>query len=105
MRAREYARLQPDADFADFAARVARLEASQPDWSDADLARIDGAKVTVAGADHDEAVNLDVQPHLHQVIAGSRLVILSGVSHFAAIQDPDQFARAVEDFLAGSSSR
>lgn len=99
--ATEYAQLQPQANFTDFATKVGTLEATLPTWSDATLARIDGSKVTIAGADHDEAVNLAVQPHLNSVIKGSKLKILTNVSHFAPVQDAAQFARAVVEFVKG----
>ncbi|CZR56212.1 related to alpha/beta fold family hydrolase [Phialocephala subalpina] len=97
--ATEYATLQPSANFTDFATKVATLEGTLPDWSDAELAKIDGSKVMIAGADHDEAVNLAVPAHLNSVITGSQLVMLSDVSHFAPVQDPVGFAAAVEAFL------
>ncbi|QDS77134.1 hypothetical protein FKW77_001168 [Venturia effusa] len=92
---KEYATLQPKANFTDFATKVATLEATLPTWSDADLAKIQGTKVTIAGADHDEAVNLAVPAHLHSVIKGSKLTMLRDVSHFAPVQDPAGFASAV----------
>lgn len=91
----EYATLQPSASFSDFATKVGTLEATLPNWSDAQLATIQGAKVTIAGADHDEAVNLAVPAHLNSVIKGSKLKMLTGVSHFAPVQDPSGFASAV----------
>lgn len=96
----EYAELQPSASFADFGGKVQTLEETLPDWSDADLAAIDGSKVTIAGAEFDEAVNLDVAPHLNSVISGSELVILKNVSHFAPVQDAVGFAAAVETFVS-----
>ncbi|KAL0578481.1 hypothetical protein V5O48_003530 [Marasmius crinis-equi] len=98
--ATEYTQLQPKANFTDFATKVATLEATLPTWSDADLAKIDGSKVTIAGADHDEAVNLAVPAHLHSVIKGSKLVMMTGVSHFAPVQDPSQFSKRIEGFIA-----
>ncbi|TVY73232.1 AB hydrolase superfamily protein [Lachnellula suecica] len=97
--ATEYATLQPSANFTDFGTKVGTLEATLPDWSDADLAKIDGSKVTIAGADHDEAVNLAVPAHLSSVITGSSLVMLKDVSHFAPVQDATAFAAAVEAIL------
>jgi pimeloyl-ACP methyl ester carboxylesterase len=91
----EYATLQPSASFSDFAGKVGTLEATLPTWSDSQLAAIDGSKVTIAGADHDEAVNLAVPAHLNSVIKGSKLKMLTGVSHFAPVQDPSGFAQAV----------
>ncbi|KAL1652026.1 hypothetical protein SLS58_000149 [Diplodia intermedia] len=96
----EYAALQPKANFKDFATKVGTLEATLPTWTDADLAKIDGRKVTISGADHDEAVNLAVPKHLNSVIAGSKLVMMTGVSHFAPVQDPAQFAQKIEAFIA-----
>lgn len=91
----EYATLQPRANFTDFATKVGTLEGTLPKWSDADLGRIQGSKVTIAGADHDEAVNLAVPAHLNSVIKGSKLKMLTGVSHFAPVQDPTGFTNAV----------
>ncbi|KAE9966944.1 hypothetical protein BLS_006663 [Venturia inaequalis] len=93
--ASEYATLQPKANFKDFATKVGTLEATLPTWSDADLAKIQGSKVTIAGADHDEAVNLAVPAHLNSVIKGSKLKMLTGVSHFAPVQYPTGFVNAV----------
>jgi pimeloyl-ACP methyl ester carboxylesterase len=33
------------------------------------------------------------------LIPGSTLKILEGVSHFAPLQDPEQFARAIVEFV------
>lgn len=96
----EYSELQPGANFTAFARKVGTMEATLPHFSNEDLGRIDGAKVTVVGAEHEEAVNLDVAAKLNAAIKGSKLVTLTGVSHFAPLQDPDQFAQAIEDFLA-----
>ncbi|CAK1363604.1 hypothetical protein CB0940_04364 [Cercospora beticola] len=95
----EYAQLQPTANFTDFALKVQTLEGTQPNWSDAKLATIDGKKVTIAEAQYDEAVNSGVPFHQHQVIKGSGYVKFTDVSHFAPLQDPDQFAKAVFDWV------
>jgi pimeloyl-ACP methyl ester carboxylesterase len=97
----EYGQLQPNANFTDFGNKVATMEGTLPTWTDADMARIDGSKVVVVGAERDEAVNLDVAPHLAKVIKGSRLKILTGVSHFAPVQDPTQFRMAIEELVNG----
>ncbi|KAJ8083699.1 hypothetical protein AAF712_000638 [Marasmius tenuissimus] len=98
--AEEYPELQPGANFTDFATKVGTLENTQPNWSDAAIAKIDGSKVTISGADHDEAVNLAVPEHLHSVIKGSKLVMMTGVSHFAPLQDSAQFSKRIEEFIA-----
>lgn len=93
--ASEYATLQPTANFTEFGTKVGNMEAVLPTWTDADLSAIQGSKVAIAGADHDEAVNLAVAPHLASVIKGSRLVMLKDVSHFAPLQDASSFANAI----------
>ncbi|KAF7122178.1 hypothetical protein CNMCM5793_000135 [Aspergillus hiratsukae] len=95
----EYSELQPQANFALFATKVATLEATLPQFTDVQLGTIDGSRVRIAGAQYDEVVNLDVPAKLHAAIPGSSLVTLINVSHFAPLQDPDQFSSAVEDFF------
>ncbi|KAL1858310.1 hypothetical protein Daus18300_009928 [Diaporthe australafricana] len=98
--AAEYATNQPNANFTDFATKVGTLEGTLPQFTAAGLGAIDGAKVAIVAADHDEAVNLDVPAKLSAAIPGSTSVTLTGVSHFAPVQDPDQFTKAVESFFA-----
>lgn len=96
----EYAELQPTKNFTVFGTKVGTMEATLPQFSDAELASIDGSRVIIVGAEHEEAINLDVPAKLHAAITGSQLQILTGVSHFAPLQDPSQFTSAVEKFLA-----
>ncbi|RTE69370.1 hypothetical protein BHE90_016245 [Fusarium euwallaceae] len=96
----EYAELQPNANFSLFANKVGTMEATLPQITDAQLGTIDGSRVIIVGAEHEEAINLDVPEKLHKAIKGSQLEILPGVSHFAPLQDPDQFTKAVEKFFA-----
>ncbi|KAH8649228.1 Alpha/Beta hydrolase protein [Xylariales sp. PMI_506] len=97
--ATEYAALQPRANFTEFAIKVGTMENTLPTWADAQLAGVNGSKVTIVGAEHDEAVNLAVPARLHASMPGSSLVMLTGVSHFAPMQDPEQFTAAVEAWL------
>jgi pimeloyl-ACP methyl ester carboxylesterase len=96
----EYAQLQPDADFSAFGGKVATMGATLPQMTDKQLGTIDGSRVIIVGAEHEEAVNLGVPQRLHSVIEGSAIQILTGVSHFAPLQDPGQFTAAVEEFFA-----
>ncbi|KAK1976986.1 Alpha/Beta hydrolase protein [Colletotrichum cereale] len=96
----EYAALQPGASFADFGAKVQTMEATLPQFTDAQLATIDGSKVMIADGDREEAVNLDVPALLNKAIPGSTVKILKDVSHFAPLQNPDDFTKAVMDFFA-----
>lgn len=97
--ATEYATNQPNANFTDFATKVATMEGTLPQFTASQLGAIDGSKVAIVGADHDEAVNLDVPEKLNAAISGSTLVMLTDVSHFAPVQDPTQFTTAVTNFL------
>lgn len=96
----EYGQLQPQANFTMFANKVATLEAKLPQFSKAQLGQIsDGSRVRIAAAQYEEAVELEVPAKLQAAIKGSSLVTLANVSHFAPLQDPDQFTKAVEDFF------
>lgn len=95
----EYAELQPTASFTEFATLLGTLEGTLPQFTADGMAKIDGAKVAVVYAEHDEAVNLDVPAKLHAAIPESTLVGLTGVSHFAPMQDPDQFTKQLTAFL------
>jgi pimeloyl-ACP methyl ester carboxylesterase len=97
--ATEYATLQPTANFTSFASKVSFMEATLPQFTETDLGKIEGSKVAIVGAEFEEAVNLDAPVLLNNAIKGSKLVTLKGVSHFAPLQDPDQFAAAIEEFL------
>ncbi|OLN86220.1 Valacyclovir hydrolase [Colletotrichum chlorophyti] len=95
----EYAQLQPGVDFTAFGTKVATMEGTLPQFTSAQLAKIAGSKVMIAGAQHEEAVNMDVPGILNKAIPGSKVTILTGVSHFAPLQDPTQFTKAVIDFF------
>lgn len=92
----EYKVLQPSANFTQFGTKVATLEATLPQFKDADLAKIDGSKVTMVQAEHEEAVNNGVGQRISKAIPGSKFVMLNGVSHFAPLQDPAGFTSAIE---------
>ncbi|KAF4450607.1 putative alpha/beta fold family hydrolase [Fusarium austroafricanum] len=96
----EYAELQPHANFTLFGSKVVTLEATLPQFTDEQLGSIDGHRVIIVGAEHEEAVNRNVPAKLHKAIKGSKLQILKGVSHFAPLQDPEQFTAAVEKFFS-----
>lgn len=96
---KEYAVLQPKSNFTAFGEKVANMENTLPNYSVAELAKIDGSKVQIVKAEYDEAVNLATPNHLHAVIKGSSFKELTNVSHFAPVQDPKQFTAAIEAFI------
>ena len=82
-----------------FVKQISDMWASQPPWTDAELGNITAPLAVVLG-DRDEAISLDHARHMASVIPGAKLIILKDVSHFALLQDPAQYDRAVHDFLA-----
>ncbi|KAI6291607.1 hypothetical protein MCOR34_010147 [Pyricularia oryzae] len=97
--ATEYPTLQPKADFKAFAGKVSTLESTLPNFTAADFAKIDGTKVTMVEADHEEAVNKGTDLRISKQIPGSKFVSLQGGSHFSPVQIPAKFADAIEAFL------
>lgn len=97
--AKEYARLSKTPDqFDAFVTQISEMWASQPNWTDAQVAAIKVPTAVVLG-DHDEAV---LRPHTEKIAAlipGAKLVILPEVSHFAMLQDPAGYNAAIRAFI------
>jgi pimeloyl-ACP methyl ester carboxylesterase len=97
--AEEYRRLSPTPDkFEIFSAEIGQMWATQPRWSEADLARIRNP-VAIADGDHEEMIFRTHTEQLTRQIPGAQLILLRDVSHFAPFQDPAQFNEAVHNFL------
>jgi pimeloyl-ACP methyl ester carboxylesterase len=95
----EYARLNPTPlGYAAFDADIEKMWAREPNMSNATLAGIH-ARVWIVDGDHDEAITRANTDHMATLIPNAEEMILPGVSHFAFLQDPDMFQRAVLDFL------
>jgi len=98
----DYQRMSPTSgQFDAFVEQISQMWASQPNWSDAELAKITVPTAIVLG-DHDEAITRAHTEHMAQVIPGATLVILPDTSHFAMLQDPAGYNKAVRDFLAAN---
>jgi pimeloyl-ACP methyl ester carboxylesterase len=96
----DYRAISPTPDGYEALSRdVFAMQASQPTYSPADLAAIRGPDIEIADGDHEEFILREHTQYLARTIPGARLLILPGVSHFAPLQDPDGFAKAVLDFL------
>lgn len=94
-----YQKMSPTPDqIQDFVAQLTEMWADEPAWTEAELSKINVLTWVVLG-EHDEAVKRDHTEHLAAAIPGAKLLILPGVSHFAVMQNPDQYAAAVRDFL------
>jgi pimeloyl-ACP methyl ester carboxylesterase len=96
---REYRTLSatPD-DYNVFVEQISRMWAEQPNWSDAQLEAID-TPVLVVDGDHDEAIKREHTEYIAATIPHAGLLILPNVSHFAFLQDPEQFNFAILHFL------
>ena len=95
----DYAALSPTPKQYDaFVAQIGHMWASQPKWTDAQLATIKAA-VIIADGDHDEAIKRAHTEYLAATIPGAGLLILPNASHFAFLQDPMLFDAALLAFL------
>jgi pimeloyl-ACP methyl ester carboxylesterase len=98
---KDYAQLSatPDAFDAFFAA-VGLMMKTEPNYSAQQLAGI-RVPVSVAISERDEFIRLEHAEYLARTIPGARLILLSGVTHFAPLQRPEQFNSVLLAFLAG----
>ena len=95
----EYAALSTTPQgFPSMSAKILAMWSHQPNYSRAELARID-KPVTVSDGEYDEALRPEHQVFIARSIRGANLVILPNVSHFAMLQNPAQFNDAVLAFL------
>lgn len=95
----DYARLSATLDeFDDFFEAVGLMQRTQPDYSRQDLAAI-RVPVTIVHSEGDEFIKRDHAEYLARSIPNAGFVLLRGVSHFAPLQRPEQFSRAILTFL------
>lgn len=96
---KDYAKLSPTPDQYDaFVTQISAMWASQPNWTDAEVAAIKVPTVVAAG-DHDQAI---LRPHTEKIaklIPGAKLVILPDASHFAMLQAPEEYTEAVRALI------
>jgi pimeloyl-ACP methyl ester carboxylesterase len=96
---KDYARLSATPDqFKSFAEAVGLMQRTQPNYSARDLAEI-RVPITIVQSEHDEFIKREHAEYLAQSIPNAELVVLSGVSHFAPLQRPEQFNDALLAFL------
>ncbi len=79
---------------------IEKMWATEPNWTKAQISQIRVPTAIVLG-DHDEAIKRDHTETMAHTIPGAKLIILKDVSHFAMLQDPDAYTKAILDFLAG----
>jgi len=95
--AADYQRLSPEPEA--WEDRLAEFSVLQPNYSEDDLKSISVPFLILDGVD-EEVVPHDQPVRMAELIAGSKLVLMPGVGHFAPIQQPAEFNRIVLEFLA-----
>jgi pimeloyl-ACP methyl ester carboxylesterase len=96
---KEYARLSPTPRrYGEFVAQISKMWNSQPRWTREDFLKI-ATPTWIADGDHDEAIRHDQPRTMADWIPGAGLLIEPDVSHFAFLQDPEQFDRDLLHFL------
>ena len=94
-----YKKISPTpTEYDAFVTQISNMWASQPNWSDEDLKKITTPTAIVLG-DHDEAISRAHTDYLASTIPGAKLIILKDTSHFAMLQDPQGYNKAVRDFI------
>ena len=85
-------------EYATFVDQISKMWFGEPNWTDAELAAIE-TPVLVVDGDHDEAIKRAHTEYIAATIPHAGLLVLPNVSHFAFLQDPDQFNFAILHFL------
>jgi pimeloyl-ACP methyl ester carboxylesterase len=95
----EYEQLSstPD-DYKSFLEQITGMWAAEPNFS-AEQLRAIAIPVWIADGDHDEAIKLENTEFMAKEIPNAGLLLLPGVSHFAFLQDSEQFNCDLLHFL------
>lgn len=97
--AQEYKTLSPTPDdYPAFLKNIQHMWATQPYFTGKQLKSIT-VPTWIADADHDEAIKRENTLYMADKVPNSGLLIEADVSHFAALQDPEQFNFDVLHFL------
>jgi pimeloyl-ACP methyl ester carboxylesterase len=86
-----------------FYAKVVQMWRTEPRYTPADLGRIRGPVLVIAG-EHD-GIRRDHTDALAHAIPGAQEVIIPNASHMAPLEDPKRVDAAIRGFLAGRGER
>ena len=93
----EYRKLSPTpGQYGEFLKQISRMWATQPHLTEQQLQGIH-TPIVIADGRYDEGIKQSHDRTMAATIPDAHLVILPGVSHFAMLQNPPLFARAVLD--------
>jgi pimeloyl-ACP methyl ester carboxylesterase len=96
-----YRRLSKTPDeYEAFHKAVSKMWDREPQFTSAQLASI-GIPTAIVMSDHDEWIKPAHARYIARTIPGAQLVMLRNVSHYAALQDPAGYAKAVLRFVDG----
>ena len=96
---KDYAELSPTPDqFKGFSEAVGLMQKTEPDYLAHGLAEVH-VPVTVVHSENDEFIRREHAEYLARSLPEAEFVLLPSVSHFAPLQRPGQFNRAVLAFL------
>ena len=98
----EYRQLSPSpGKWSQLVGGLRDMWRTQPDFTRQQLSSLKVA-TTISDGDHDEIIKSEHTKRIANEIPGAQLVIQHEVSHFAMLQNPGQFNKAVIDFLAAA---
>jgi pimeloyl-ACP methyl ester carboxylesterase len=96
----EYQKLSPAPNqLKAFSEQLGKMEDTEPHFTDDQLRSIKVPTWIVDG-DRDEGIKREDTDHMAALIPGAGELILPNVSHFAMLQDPEQFNDALLHFLS-----
>lgn len=96
----DYAELSSTPDqFESFVDAISHMMKTEPNYSAQDLAAI-RIPVAIVQSEHDEFIKHEHADYLARSIRGSEFILLPAVSHFAPLQRPDVFNKAMLGFLS-----
>jgi pimeloyl-ACP methyl ester carboxylesterase len=98
--AANYARLSPTPDrYGAFSKAVLAMQLREPNYTPSELSAIKGPAIAIVDGEHEEFILRQHTEYLARTIPGAKMIILTGVSHFAPLQDPGGFNTAMIGFL------
>jgi pimeloyl-ACP methyl ester carboxylesterase len=96
----EYAQLSPHPErWPQLLEGLRVMWRTEPNFTRQNLAAIK-TPTTISDGEHDEIIKRDHTENMAHAIPNARLAILPGVSHFAMLQDPNEFNKTLTAFLA-----
>ena len=96
----EYQKLSPaPTKLKEFSEQWDKMEDTEPHFSDDELRSI-RVPTWIVDSDRDEVIKREDTDHMAGIIPGAGELILPNVSHFAMLQDPEQFNEALLHFLS-----